>query len=258
MKKVLVIGDSFIDKYIFGNAERLSPEAPIPILNIEREEIRGGGAINVANNLYSLGLKPELYTITNFKAPYKIISPKNITPIIKTRYICNKYQLLQADNLSKYCDDDLRKVKLPDFSNYDIVAFVDYNKGIITGGKATIVDTKKEDLSVFEGSQILKVNRNEYEKAYNKKHFKKSFITMDKDGIDYYEKDDFIYNDSAKVKDVIDICGAGDTVMAVIIYCLATGINDYKEIMKLANKAAGIVISKFGVNKIKYKELFKI
>lgn len=252
--KVAIVGDSFIDRYVIGNVNRISPEAPIPILDFERSEKRGGGAINVANNLYSLGISPVLYTITDMKLPYKVVSPDNCSPLIKTRYIGNGYQLLRVDNPVKYKKEDLKRLEYPG-KNYDLIAFVDYDKGIIKGGKADIVDTKKRDLSVFSGSDILKINQFEYEKIINN-NFKRYFITKSKDGIDYYENNKLKSTSLTSVKSVVDITGAGDTVMAIIIYCLAKGITDVDEIMKLANKGAGIVVGKFGTSVITHNELF--
>jgi rfaE bifunctional protein kinase chain/domain len=250
--KVAIVGDSFTDRYCFGDVKRISPEAPIPILDVERYEERGGGAINVANNLYGLGIKPVLFTITDMKLPYEVVSPVNSKPIIKTRFVSNKHQLLQVDEPPVYLQRDIERMVYP--SGFDIVAFIDYNKGIIKRGKATIVDTKKKDLSVFKGSKILKINRKEYEEAINK-NFPEAFITKDKDGIDYYKKGKWICDSPAQPKEVIDICGAGDTVLSVIIYCLVNGISDPLKIMEISNKAAGVVISKFGVTTISLEDL---
>ena len=143
----------------------------------------------------------------------------------------------------------------PSFEDFEIIAFVDYDKGIIQGGEATIVDSKKRDLSVFKGSKILKINKKEYENAQGAEIFEKAFITQGEKGIKYYEFGDFVAKEPAQVKEVIDVTGAGDTVMATLIYCLVKGIDDPKEMMKLANKAAGIVISKFGTSTVSEKEL---
>jgi len=258
MKKVAIVGDSFLDKYCIGEVSRISPEAPVPILDVTKKEMRPGGALNVAKNLFGLGIQPVLFTIINEnyikEFPFKINSPKNCISLIKTRFNALHQQLLRVDDPQAYRQKDLDYMKYPSFSEFDIIAFVDYNKGIIKGGEATIVDTKKKDLSVFKGTQILKINKEEYEEAKNK-NFPQAFITQSEKGINYYENGDFKTNVPANIKEIIDVSGAGDTVMAILIYCLCIGITNPQKIMELANKAAGIVVSRFGTSAITLKDL---
>jgi len=255
-KKVAIVGDSFIDVYIFGRVERLSPEAPVPVLDVTHKEERGGGAMNVANNLYALGIEPVLFTISDMECPYKVISPKNCTSLKKTRFIGNGFQLLRVDEPPRYLKEDLERAIYPDPDEFDLIAIVDYDKGLIKGGKATIVDSKKSDLDVFEGSEYLKVNEREFQKAVGKEVFKKIFVTKGSEGISYYEDGEWKFDEPTDAKEVIDVTGAGDTVMAVMIYCLINGITDPREMMRLANKAAGIVVSKFGTSVVSKEELF--
>lgn len=254
--KVAIVGDSFLDVYIFGKVKRVSPEAPVPVLDVERKEIRGGGAINVANNLLGLGIEPVVFTITTRDYPFKVVSPQDCTPLLKTRFIGNGFQLLRVDEPPLYKKEDLKKMIYPKTNDFDLVAFVDYDKGIIKGGRATIVDSKKKDLSVFKGSEYLKVNKKEFFQARGKNVFKKIFVTEGEEGISYFENGKLKYSEPAQAKEVIDVTGAGDTVTAVVIYCLAKGIKDPQMIMRLANKAAGIVINKFGTSIITEEELF--
>jgi len=254
---VAIVGDSFIDRYCFGEVNRISPEAPVPVLDVKRREVRSGGALNVALNLYGLGISPVVFTIINDgfgKFPFEIVSPVGCIPLEKTRFIAQNHQLLRVDEPQIYREEDLKRIEYPSFSEFDIIAFVDYDKGVIKGGKATIVDTKKKDLSVFNGTQILKINKKEYSEAVNKV-FPKSFITQSENGINYYENGHFIVNEPANAKEIIDVSGAGDTVMAIIIYCLVNKINNPIKIMKLANKAAGIVISKVGTSAVTLEEM---
>jgi rfaE bifunctional protein kinase chain/domain len=254
---VAIVGDSFLDKYCFGEVNRISPEAPIPVLDVKRKEIRSGGALNVALNLHGLGIIPTVFTIIDEKIgefPFEIVSPIGCVSLEKTRFIAQNHQLLRVDEPQVYRDEDLKRMEYPLFSEFDIIAFVDYDKGIISGGKATIIDTKKKDLSVFEGTQILKINKKEYSESINN-IFPQAFITQSEGGINYYENGKFIVNESANAKEVIDVSGAGDTVMAVVIYCLVNKINDPIKIMKLANKAAGVVISKVGTSAITLEEM---
>ena len=254
--KVAIIGDSFTDEYIFGNVERLSPEVPVPILDVTRKEIRGGGAILVADNLDNLGIDLTLFTITNLKRKYKIVSPKGCNVLKQTRYIGNNLQLLRVDEPPHYLKKNLKELVYPTFDDFDIIVFVDYDKGIITKGKATIVDTRERDLSLFEGSDILRINQREFADTYNRDAFKEIFVTKGKDGIDFYKSGEFVKNEPTQKMDVADLSGAGATVTAVLAYCAIKGIKDSKETMELANKAAGITISKIGTSPISYAELF--
>lgn len=253
--KIAILGDSFTDEYVFGEVNRISPEAPVPILDVKRKEQRGGGAINVANNLFSLGINLTLFTITNMKLPYRVVSPKGCSILKKTRFIGNNCQLLRADEPPLYLKKDLKKMIYPDPKDFDLIAFVDYDKGIVSGGKGMIVDSKKKDLSVFAGTKYLKINAKEFAEAQNKSFFEGAFITRSSKGIDFYEYGKFVCNEPTQVKEVIDVSGAGDTVMATLIYCLVKGIEDPKKMMNLANKAAGVVVGKLGTSIITLKEL---
>jgi len=259
MRKIVLIGDAFTDQYFFGVAERLSPEAPVPVLDVERVEKRMGGVLNVAMNCVGLELPTVVYTITEFQEnlPFKLIGPRTQFPLVKSRFISNNQQLLRADQPKRYTEADLeefRKISF-DINKEDIVAFVDYDKGIIEGGQAHVVDSKKKDLSVFSGSGILKINKKEFASATGREVFPEAYVTLGKDGIQHYKNGVITDTVPTDTKEVIDVTGAGDTVTAVILFCLYNGIRKPTEIMELANKAAGIVVSKFGTSFITRKEL---
>ncbi|MCK4307110.1 hypothetical protein KAW50_02660 [candidate division WOR-3 bacterium] len=255
MIKIALVGDSFTDKYIFGEVHRLSPESPVPLLDVSREEIRGGGALDVANSLHGLGINFTLFTITELlDQSYEIVSPKRSVPLVKTRFVTENHHLLRVDSPNVYQQKDLNRMRYPKKEDWDIIVFIDYLKGIIKEGVATLVDTKKQDLSVFKGSRYLKVNQKEWENAFNK-DFPEAFVTRGKYGIDYYSNGKFMMNLRNTAKEVIDVTGAGDVVMATIIYCLAHNINNPGDMMRLANTAAGISISKFGTPIVTLKEL---
>lgn len=250
---IAIVGDSFIDRYCFGSVSRLSPEAPVPVLDVERWEDRGGGAINVANNLFSMGIKPTLFTITSMKLPYRVITPRNCTSLIKTRFINNNYQLLRLDEPRVYLKEDLANMDYPISKDWDIIAIIDYNKGIIEEGlkinnRATIIDSKKNNLKIFSGSKIIKINEKEWNETNHHELFPRAFITKGKKGIDYYEFGRYKESQPTKIQEVIDVTGAGDTIMASIISSIVNKIEDPKMIMKLANEAAGKVIKKFGTS----------
>jgi len=259
MRKIVLIGDAFTDYYYFGTAERLSPEAPVPVLDVEREEIRLGGVLNVAMNCVGLGLPVVVYTITDLqkKCPFKVISPSTSSPLVKARFIVRNQQLLRVDKPKVYKEADLKKFReiTPDINKEDLVALIDYDKGVVQGGKAHLVDSKKKDLSVFQGSQILKVNKKEYDAAIGKENFPEAYVTAGPEGIFYYRNGSLINSMPTDAKEVIDVTGAGDTVTATILFCLFHGITNPSEIMELANKAAGIVISRLGTSYITTEEL---
>ena len=256
--KVAIVGDSFKDIYCFGEVNRISPEAPVPVLDVERTEIRSGGALNVAINLQSLGISPTVFTIIDSDYvnpfPFEVISPRDCISLMKTRFVCQNQQLLRVDEPQVYQSEDLERVEYPG-AEFDLVVFVDYNKGIVKDGKATVVDSKKTDLTVFSGSEYLTINQKEYASAIGKTAFPNAFVTKGKNGIDYYRNGEFVINAPACAKEVIDVTGAGDTVTAILVYCLVNGITDPVEMMKLANKAAGIVISRFGTSNVTLEEL---
>jgi len=253
--KIAVVGDTFLDEYIYGEVKRLSPEAPIPVFLPRKTEIRPGGAANVANNLFHLGLNPILYSITSLKLPFEVRSPIPCKDLKIIRYVSGIYTLLRVDEPEHYLRNDLNRMVYPNQKDFDIIAFIDYDMGIISGGSATIVDTMKTDLLLFKGSRILKVNNSEYSKTIHREIFPQAFITNGEKGINYYEYGKFLQNEPTQRIQVVDEIGAGDTVTAILIYCLAQGIKDPKVMMKLANKAAAKVISKFGTTPIEEKDL---
>lgn len=228
--KVLLIGDSCTDHYTYGTVERLNPEAPVPILNYKRTEIRQGMAWNVYNNLKSFGL--EVYMMTNEEK------------IIKTRYIDERtnQQILRVDEevTVKPMSYELPK------EHYDAVVISDYNKGFITTEilfdivykfKCPVfIDTKK---TIFpEYNCYIKINDLEYSKL--SKNYDNLIITHGSKGAEY----DGVLYPGEKVN-VYDVVGAGDTFLAALTF----GYLKYgriEEAIPLANKAAAIAVSHSG------------
>ena len=252
--KVAIVGDSFTDIYCAGEVNRISPEAPVPILDVKERTQRPGGALNVAFNLYSLGIPVDVYTISDWKLPFRIISPVGAEPLTKTRFVAQGHQLLRVDEPDKYSKLDTKRMIYPKKKDYDIIVISDYDKGTIKGGECTFVDSKKTDLSVFK-AQVLKINALERSKATGVDLFPEAYITKGKGGIDYYKYGERQSNERNVVKEVIDVSGAGDTVLAILVYCKVNGITDPVEIMKLANKAASAVVSRFGTSTVTLDDL---
>ena len=120
MKKIALVGDSFLDKYCLGEVERISPEAPVPILDVGATETRPGGALNVAENLLGLEVEPTVFTIVdeNYikELNFPIISPKNCVSLVKTRFAALRQQLLRVDEPKVYREEDLVNMEYPSFS----------------------------------------------------------------------------------------------------------------------------------------------
>ena len=240
--KVLVIGDSCKDIFVYGDIERICPEAPVPIINPKKEIENGGMALNVVSNLESLGVEVDYLT--------------NITEIEKVRYVDNKtnQMLLRVDK-----NDECERCNLDNivWDNYDIVVISDYNKGFLTKNdisnicklhNCVFIDTKKELGSWIHNVRYIKLNQYEYKnnKDYIIKHndiFKdKLIVTYGERGC-YYQKK--LYKPKVTIE-VKDVCGAGDTFLAGLIVHMLKH-NDIEYAIDFAQECASEVVSKKGV-----------
>ena len=227
--KILLIGDSCIDKYVYGDAKRLSPEAPVPVLNYIRTTKTEGMAWNVFNNLKAFGVEVDMITQEE--------------RIVKTRFIDKKsnQQILRVDE--EYEVEELKFEKPED--NYDALVISDYNKGFITQEKLfeivysfqgpVFVDTKKQEIP---HGCFTKVNDIEYENL--KTPTDNLIITRGGKGAEYQGK---LY--PAEKVNVFDVAGAGDTFLAALV----VGYIQTKSIetaIPYANKAAAIAVSHAG------------
>jgi len=245
--KILVIGDSCTDVFIYGRCERLNPEAPIPVFEPSKTITNDGMAGNVVANLRKLGVeKVELVT--------------NHEQITKTRYVEYKsnQMLLRVDSNDSVTNSfDIKKV---DFDSYDAVVVADYDKGFLTNNdineiglrsKLSFIDTKKViDLNNFKGYTFVKMNEVEWERCqrYGAEYedWKDTLIvTMSERGCMYNGKS-YSVDNSVEVR---DLSGAGDTWMASFSYeYVRTTDIDYS--IELANKNATLVVQKRGVTTI--------
>ena len=228
--KVLLVGDSCTDVYVYGTCERLNPEAPVPILKLNRKEIKKGMAWNVRENLMSFGM--EVCIVTNEET------------IIKTRYIDEKHnqQILRVDS-----DPILNSMQgeLPD-GRYDALVISDYNKGFLTTEKISeivhsfdgpvFIDTKKNYLPKLDA--YVKINEHEYNNF--KSSIEKLLITRGGKGCEYKGK---LY--PAEKVNVFDVVGAGDTFLSALVYFYLK-YGTIEEAIPYANKAAAIAVSNFG------------
>ena len=228
--KVLLVGDSCTDEYVYGTCERLNPEAPVPILKFNRKETTRGMAWNVRENLMSFGI--EVYVATHKET------------IIKTRYIDEKYnqQMLRVDDepIIKPMDYEIPK------GEYDALVISDYNKGFLTTEKISeivdsfdgpvFIDTKKNYLPKLDA--YVKINEHEYNNF--KSSIEKLLITRGGKGCEYKGK---LY--PAEKVNVFDVVGAGDTFLSALVYFYLK-YGTIEEAIPHANKAAAIAVSNFG------------
>jgi bifunctional ADP-heptose synthase (sugar kinase/adenylyltransferase) len=245
--KILVIGDSCTDVFIYGRCERLNPEAPIPVFEPSKTVTNNGMAGNVVANLHKLGAtKVEL--ITNYEQ------------ITKTRYVEYKsnQMLLRVDSNDKVSNSfDIKKV---DFESYDAVIVADYDKGYLTNNdiqqiskhaKLSFIDTKKTiDLENFKDYTFVKMNEVEWERCVEHGALyddwkKQLIVTMSERGCMYNEKR-YPVDTSIEVR---DLSGAGDTWMASFVVKYVE-TKDIDESIEFANKNATIVVQKRGVTTI--------
>ena len=292
--KILVIGDLMIDHYLWGSCERISPEAPVQVINVGDESVLLGGAGNVVNNLNALGAQVDVISVigncetsgklkallANIKVntKYLITQNKRITSK-KTRIISSQQQVVRYDHESTdEISDESQKSILASFeklvSNYDAVLLSDYGKGVLTieltqsliaiandKNIKVLVDPKGLDYSKYRGSYLLTPNKKEASEATKINITDDASLTkaitqlkteydLDVSLITLSEQGVAIYDDKLRVhptvsREVFDVTGAGDTVLASLGFALACG---YKidAAVEFANLAAGVVVGKIG------------
>tara|TARA_B100000242_G_C43034428_1_gene482178 strand:- start:227 stop:1687 length:1461 start_codon:yes stop_codon:yes gene_type:complete len=300
--KILVLGDIILDSYCFGDARRLSPEAPVPILNFKHDENKLGGAANVAMNITSLGancslvgtigLDREGEAIKDLCKKYNIETylneKKELRTINKTRIVSRNQQLLRMD-FENYEDNKLRtldfKIYYELIESHDLIIFSDYLKGTLPNcnefikiaknlNKKILIDPNGINFEKYRGATLITPNYVEFENAVGKCFteeevlFKGSklvenlnlgalLITRSQDGMTLIQKDKKPIHFGAKAKEVFDVTGAGDTVIATIGIMFSLG-NSLKNSIEIANEAAGIVITKLGTTSLNSQEFLSI
>ena len=307
---VLIIGDVMIDSYIWGKVERISPEAPVPVVRVTKKENRLGGAANVALNIQSLGASPYICAVIgddfdgeNFLSLLKaqglsnegLIKIKTRPTTVKTRIIAHSKQIARVDaeterNLSgSNTLLVLNKIKqiIADH-RIDAIIFEDYDKGLITKelisktvklakeiGIITVADPKKRNFNAYKGVQLFKPNLKELREGLKIKidplnieqveqaveRLKKQLgtntimLTLSENGV-YVSSENGNKHILAHKRDIADVSGAGDTVIATAALCLAAGLNEFKT-AEIANLAGGLVCEHVGVVPIDKVRLFK-
>ena len=303
-KNVLIVGDAMIDAYMWGEVNRMSPEAPVPVVEVKKHENRLGGAANVALNLKALGANPILCSLVgtgNRGALFLklmqeaglsnvgILAKKERKTTVKTRVIANnKHQLrIDEENTSPIIDlSEFLKLTESLMENIDVIILQDYNKGVLTcevierviaaantKGIPTIVDPKKKNFNSYKNCTIFKPNLaeikvgmnidfnadnvSEIEKASTELrtllNAKAILLTLSERGICINSADEFKHTPAFK-RNIIDVSGAGDTVIAVASLCLVSGIQ-HNDLSVLSSLAGGIVCEDVGVIPINKEKL---
>ena len=297
--RVLVVGDAMLDRYWFGAVDRISPEAPVPVVRVNREEERLGGAANVALNVKMLGAQATLLTVVGTDEPARRLrtllkeqgvsallgSDAQLLTIVKLRVIGRAQQLIRID-FENQPDHEVLASMLADYEKalpeHDAVLFSDYGKGGLThitqmiglaraAGKPVLVDPKGDDYSRYAGATVITPNRAELaqvvgawaseaqlvervERLRAELGLDGVLLTRSEDGMSLFDAAGHAQV-PAEAREVFDVTGAGDTVIATLAAMLAAGLG-LREAMPIANRAGGIVVGRFGTASVGYDELF--
>ena len=297
--RILVVGDVMLDRYWFGDVSRISPEAPVPVVRIEKREERLGGAANVSRNAVALGAAVGLLGVvgkdeagdlveqllTELSVASYLNRDPAISTIIKLRVIGRQQQLLRIDFESPPTDTVLRD-KLTQYNallpQYDVVVFSDYAKGSLVNvaqmidtaraaGKRILVDPKGDDFSRYQGASILTPNKAELRQVVGswkseddltaraqqlraELDLEALLLTRSEEGMSLYTAEDVLHF-PALAREVFDVSGAGDTVIATLAVMLGAGL-PLGDAVATANRAGGIVVGKLGTATVTREELF--
>jgi rfaE bifunctional protein kinase chain/domain len=297
--RVLVVGDVMLDRYWYGAVDRISPEAPVPVVRITREEERCGGAANVAFNAASLGAQASLLTVVgDDEASHKLEAivaktgirthfgrDSDLKTTVKLRVIGRQQQLLRLDfeNTPK---SEVLASQTAKFTEllplHDAVLFSDYGKGglahvegMIAQARAMqkpiLIDPKGSDYSRYRHASVITPNRAELQqvigpwsseedlqiKAHNLRNqlqLDAVLLTRSEEGMTLFDADGQLHV-SAQAREVFDVTGAGDTVIATMAALVAAGVS-LRHALPHANRAGGLVVGKFGTATVSYEELF--
>ena len=304
--KVLIYGDFMVDKYIMGNVKRISPEAPVPILEVTKKNSKLGGAGNVVNNILALGASTRVLGCVGDDADGMWIlnrlnkrnadtafmrTDSEVMTIVKTRVVSKNQQYIRLDeeriedipdSYEQYVREHIEEI----LADIQVIIISDYGKGAVTKKIAgfliecanernipVVVDPKGKDYSKYKGATVCTPNTNELKvvtvitSEAEEELTKAGFALRDEISLQYLmltrsEKGISVFDGDKKKdypaveKDVVDVTGAGDTVVSVVALGLAVGY-EIGECSKLANLAASVVCSKFGAATLSMNELLE-
>jgi len=287
--RVLVAGDVMLDRYWFGDVERISPEAPVPIVKVTRTEERPGGAANVARNAAALGAQATLLSVIGTDEPgaalERLLATERVqtsfhrdpalSTTVKMRVIGRQQQLLRID-FETAPSHELLATKLADFdrllADTDLVILSDYGKGGLAhiatmiararaAGRPVLVDPKGDDWDKYRGATVITPNRGEFRQVVGRWQDAAGMaakalalraeldvaallVTRSEEGMSLYTADG-AEDVPAVAREVYDVSGAGDTVIAALGVLLGAGA-DLRSAVHIANQAAGVVVGKLG------------
>ena len=305
-KSVLVVGDLMIDAYIWGKVERISPEAPVPVVHVRKSEYRLGGAANVAKNLVALGAKTAIAGVIGDDSEGQImcellaeegiahdfvVTDLQRPTTVKQRVIAHAQHLLRIDKetdkeISSETSDEIFERISAHLSKFDAIIFEDYDKGvlsevliqkIITLAQKlqipTIVDPKKRNFKSYRGATLFKPNLKELreglhgdfnplaadfeemlQKAKTSLAVENLMVTLSEEGVAFVENSGKYGKISAHKREIADVSGAGDTVVAVAALCAAMRL-PLSFTADVSNLAGGLVCEFSGVVPVSKKDL---
>ncbi|MDP2255245.1 MAG: D-glycero-beta-D-manno-heptose-7-phosphate kinase [Polaromonas sp.] len=297
--RVLVVGDTMLDRYWYGAVERISPEAPVPVVRVTRTEERIGAAANVAYNIVTLGAQASLLSVVGDDEDSRIlealVAQTGITPYfgrdpqlkttVKLRVIGRQQQLLRLD-FENTPENEVLASQSATFEKlylqHDAVLFSDYGKGGLAhivlmiaqaraAGKVVLVDPKGSDYARYKNASVITPNRAELEqvigrwtneadlqaKAHNLRtslNLQALLLTRSEEGMTLFDAQGEMHV-PALAREVFDVTGAGDTVIATLAAMAAAGMT-LRDAVPIANRAGGIVVGKFGTATVNHSELF--
>jgi rfaE bifunctional protein kinase chain/domain len=297
--RVLVVGDVMLDRYWYGPVDRISPEAPVPVVRVTRQEERLGGAANVAYNVVSLGAQASLLTVVGEdEASHQLealVARTGIVPCfgrdaalrttVKLRIIGRQQQLMRLD-FENTPDHELLATQTARFASlhrqHQAVLFSDYGKGGLAhialmieqarqAGQPVLIDPKGSDYSRYQGATLITPNRAELEQVIGRWSSEEELthraqalrqslqlqgllLTRSEEGMTLFDEQGQLHV-PAQAREVFDVTGAGDTVIATMATLMAAGAS-LRQAVPVANRAGGIVVGKFGTACVSYDELF--
>ena len=306
--RCLVVGDLMLDEYLWGKAERISPEAPVQVVDVLREELRLGGAGNVVNNLAALGVQVSVCSVVgddqNGWALLKEFGRRNVAVDAvfldpnrrtsrKTRVVAANQQIVRIDRESREALPAAFEKHVCDWvsahaGEFQVVVLSDYNKGVLTpaviasavaaaavSGIPVLIDPKGSDYSRYGGATLLTPNRKEAEAAsgiairdsdsltraanviMDTVGLQHLLITRSDEGMSLFTKGGEAVHIPTVAREVFDVSGAGDTVLATLAVAIASGFA-MAEAARLANVAAGIAVGKLGTSIVTPQEIIEI
>jgi rfaE bifunctional protein kinase chain/domain len=297
--RVLVVGDAMLDRYWHGAVDRISPEAPVPVVKVTHEEERIGAAANVAYNVITLGAQASFLGVVGDDEPGRRLETllratgiaihlkrdPGLRTTVKLRVIGRHQQLLRMD-FENEPDHEALASQTQAFAElapqHDAILFSDYGKGGLAhipqmietaraDGKPVLIDPKGSDYQRYAGATVITPNRGELQQvvggwrddaelAAKAQRLREALrleallVTLGEDGMTLFDGAGQVHV-RAQAREVFDVTGAGDTVIATLASLVAAGMN-LRQAMPLANKAGGIVVGKFGTATVSYEELF--